>query len=512
MTQNNSSLYKRVNIPQHERFNPDRPSLEAACCGNRTMGSVLNYFLFKASYEADRLYPNEQCKGVTVEISRDDILQVNRISEKTLIGYLSEFNRLGYVKRGPYQRTYEVSFEAINKAIAEPPKRHARGRPKGTHKSCSNSSQENTSTLPEISSTYVTELEQKVEVFSSKLKTLEEKFTELQLSQKVLQQKFTELQLSQSHEPAREVAQESISEGGNLINNNNPIDTSSETEQTTDALDVTPLSLRDESETLSQSSYSQEPAESEWLSENKGEVDIFSEDADPTEKRPTISKQQGGNLAPGVESVPLESEERREGSGQMPVVKPPSPGRPPASPGRAAPLPEHDTLQSTRDQPTRQPTEKPTGDDPPSDISLPSTQETDGKGNRKKNAPLLCETAKIRTLIDANRGYALEEKGAIIHQSTVIKEWCGRHPLEHYHLVITYLSKKDPFWSKEGRVHRFFNADKLASETPRVLAELGLTPKPEPPPDIPVAAMPQINGKYHHFTRDMMFDPIELGV
>ena len=194
----------RVNFPSGEGFNPDRPSLEAACRGNRTMGSLLNYFLFRASQEAEYQGLDESCKVVTITINREDILKTARISEKTLIGFLREFNELGYVLSARYshKNTFEVHFEAVDKAIIHPPERKLRGRPpkQKQEESCSNLEEENTSTFDENTSTYTAKLERKVEVLTGKLKSLEEKFTELQLLFTELSNKFTELQLSKSAE------------------------------------------------------------------------------------------------------------------------------------------------------------------------------------------------------------------------------------------------------------------------------------------------------------------------
>jgi hypothetical protein len=288
---------------------------------------------------------------------------------------------------------------------------------------------------------------------------------------------------------------------------------SSLSEQHTDALVVPTLPLRDEV-SVHTSSYSHEPAESEWLCETEGETDIFSEDADPTEKRPVV---QGGNLAPGEGRAPLESKDRREGTGKTRAVKPTGSGPPPASPGQAARMREQPTIQSTPHEEPRQPTETPTGDTP--DASTLPTKKTDGKGNRKKSeVPLLCEPSTVRKLIDANRGYVLKEKGAIIHQNIVLREWSEQNPLEHYHEVMNHLKTcrcKNPsheWWHKDEHWH-YLDADNLAKLTPGVLSELGLVPKPELPPDIPrPSATPQANGKYHPYTRASMYDPIEIGV
>jgi hypothetical protein len=284
----------------------------------------------------------------------------------------------------------------------------------------------------------------------------------------------------------------------------------SPSEQHTDAFLVPTLPLRDDV-SIHTSSYSHEPAESEWLWESEGETDIFSEDIDPTEKRQVV--QQGGNLAPGEGRAPLESKDRREGSNEHPAVKPPSPGQPPASPGRAAQLREQPTEQYNPHEKPRQPT------GPPTDLSSeaskpPLPDKTEGKGNRKKDAALLCETKKVRELIDATRGHALEDPGALINQSKIIHAWCEKHPIEHatlvLHHIMTSTCKKHAWW----RAHLdAFSAKALAQLTSEILPELGLVPKPELPPDIPMpAAAPSSNGKYHPYTRASMYEPIEIGV
>jgi hypothetical protein len=285
-------------------------------------------------------------------------------------------------------------------------------------------------------------------------------------------------------------------------------------EQITEPFLVPTLSLRDDV-SVHTSSYSHEPAESEWLCEIGGETDIFSkDDPDETVKRPVV---QGGNLAPGEGRAPLESEERREGSNEHPAVKPPSPGPPPASPGRAAQLREQPTGQYNPHEKPRQATRMPT--DLSSEASKPPLPDkTEGKGNRKKDTPLLCEPSTVRKLIDVNRGYVLKEKGAIIHQNIVLREWSEQNPLEHYHEVMNHLKTcrcKNPsheWWHKDEH-WRYLDADNLAKLTPGVLSELGLVPKPELPPDIPIpAASSSPNGKYHAYTRASMYEPIEIGV
>jgi hypothetical protein len=282
-------------------------------------------------------------------------------------------------------------------------------------------------------------------------------------------------------------------------------------EQHTEPFLVPTLPLRDDM-SVSQSSYSHEPASSDWLCETGGETDIFSEDSDPTEKRPIVSK--GGNLAPGGKRAPLESEDRREGSNEHPAVKPPSPKRPPASPGRAAHVREQPTVQSTRDEKPRQPTGPPESEA----ATPPLSDKTVEKGNRKKDAALLCEPSTVRKLIDANRGYALTHNGAKINQNKVLNEWCQHFCLEHYHEVMNHLKTcrcKNPsheWWHKDEH-WRYLDADNLAKLTPGVLSELGLVPKPELPPDIPIPAPTSVsNGKYHPYTRASMYEPIEIGV
>ncbi len=169
-------IYKYTAIPTDEHFNPDRPSLELACRGNRTMGNILNFLVSRASYIAEK-GKLESCKVVTITADRDAILKAIRISEKTFITYLKELNELHYVDAKRYaRREYDVNFEAINEGIKNPPAQKLRGRPKGSKRQCesgSNKCEENTSTLQNNTSTYVSELENKVEVLSEKLKVLQ---------------------------------------------------------------------------------------------------------------------------------------------------------------------------------------------------------------------------------------------------------------------------------------------------------------------------------------------------
>jgi hypothetical protein len=315
--------------------------------------------------------------------------------------------------------------------------------------------------------------------------------------------------------PRPKATQEAISENDRLleIEENSIRDSSSPSlsEQDTDAFLVPTLPLRDDV-SVHKSSYSHEPAasspdESEWLWESEGETDIFSEDADSTEKRPVV---QGGNLAPGERRAPLESKDRREGSNEHPAVKPPSPGPPPASPGRAAPIREQPTGQYNPHEKPRQPTRTPE----PEAGTPPLPDKTGEKGNRKKDTALLCETSKIRKLIDATRGHALEDPGALINQSKIIHAWCEKHPIEHatlvLHHIMTSTCKKHVWW----RAHLdAFSAKALAQLTSEILPELGIIPKPELPPDIPMpTASSPPNGKYHPYTRASMYEPIEIGV
>ena len=144
------------------------------------MGSLLSYLMHLAEQEAKHKGLDENTKVVTIIINRERILQVARISEKTLIGYLKEYRTLDYVRSVRYSHgdTYEVNFEAIQNGVNNPPTPKQKGRPKKPQESLPNYQDKNPSTFTENPST----LEEKVETLSEKLKVLQQKFTDLQLS------------------------------------------------------------------------------------------------------------------------------------------------------------------------------------------------------------------------------------------------------------------------------------------------------------------------------------------
>jgi hypothetical protein len=483
-----STLDWLVDLPENDITGFQRTSMTLACYGHEKIGQVLGFFFYEASRQAKLQHLDTKsldCLAVTFTCEQDTILRRAKVSKKSLNTYIKQLTAWGYLKVDGYRHIYTVYFRAIARAIDQPPKAIP-PKPRGKYAPKKE---------PDL-----TEQQQKKQQTLSKLQS---QFVKLQSQMVNLQTRMVNLQIQMSNLQTSETA-ESASEQGltpdfdtpRLLEEKDKEDSLRVEEQITEPFLVPTLPLRDEV-SVNTSSYSHEPAapssdESEWLWETEGEEDIFSEDADPTEKRPVVS--QGGNLAPEERRAPLESKDRREGenSNQHPAVKPPSSG-PPVSPGQAARMREQPTEQYNPHEKPRQPT------GPPTDLSSeaskpPLPDKTEGKGNRKKDAPLLCEPSTVRKLIDANRGYVLKEKGAIIHQNIVLREWSEQNPLEHYHEVMNHLKTcrcKNPshqWWHKDEH-WRYLDADNLAKLTPGVLSELGLVPKPELPPDIPMPVM-----------------------
>jgi hypothetical protein len=117
-------------------------------------------------------------------------------------------------------------------------------------------------------------------------------------------------------------------------------------------------------------------------------------------------------------------------------------------------------------------------------LTLPSIVKTQENGKYKKEEkPLLCETAPVHVMLNSFRGWVARADGEIKNENNVIYELCTLYPLAHFQATFSYLKTSQSETAKWWRAHhhklRVKNLHNLLSE---ILAELGLTPKPEEPP------------------------------
>src|SRR6266567_1101294 len=121
---------------------------------------------------------------------------------------------------------------------------------------------------------------------------------------------------------------------------------------------------------------------------------------------------------------------------------------------------------------------------PPS--SRPRASEVDkpqrGKRKSKEDAPLKCDPSEVQQRLNKRRGYALEERVAIIRERTAIKTWCALHTLVEFEQVMTQLQGHDPYWKKPENRYRI-TGNTLAVETPKILADLNGHAPPAPEKD-----------------------------
>src|SRR6266568_1269749 len=68
-----------------------------------------------------------------------------------------------------------------------------------------------------------------------------------------------------------------------------------------------------------------------------------------------------------------------------------------------------------------------------------------GKRNGKARAePVLkCDPSEVQQRLNERRGYALEERVAIIRENVAIKAWCALHTLDEFEQVMTRLQERD---------------------------------------------------------------------
>ena len=101
-----------------------------------------------------------------------------------------------------------------------------------------------------------------------------------------------------------------------------------------------------------------------------------------------------------------------------------------------------------------------------------------------KRPTLKSDPREVQKRIDANRGYALEEKVEVIRERQAIKTWCSLHEIGECDLVLNYLTTQDKYWKLEENKHRIGGVT-LAKETPKALAALERKGQPAqgPPQD-----------------------------
>ncbi len=159
--------------------------------------------------------------------------------------------------------------------------------------------------------------------------------------------------------------------------------------------------------------------------------------------RPVLGGRQGEAGTPGIESDHIAPVSDTQSASQTDSA---TDQRYPSSPV-AAPLPPDEAI-------------------PPASSEVPPASGR-GKKPKKVDLLLLCEPSVVRARLIAFRGYALEEKGAIIDENKKIREWCEKHTADELDFVMKAL-ESDPYWGKaEHRLHFF--AKNFALETPKKL-------------------------------------------
>ena len=501
-------IYSYLDIPEGEFFNPDRPSLELACGGNKTMGNVLGFLASKASYVAKK-QKLESCKVVTISVERAEILSALRISEKTYICCLNRLKGYEYIDFKRYARgVYDVSFTQINKGIKNPPPQKLRGRPKGTgkcHKVDGIIGTENTSTLPENTSTftaeYVHDLEMKVEAITEKWKVLQDKVEsittfekELQLFRKVLQLSLSSERSSQEALAAFSARLDYLESNEITVRESNCVSALAPTPSASSSLHWNTAFLENESPLPENENDTQSQFSTDENAFSTARVDNLEDsgwDDTPTLPRIAIVKGQADvstNLtsdvpvsASGTRPAQLDSEPHLTPSDAMHIAASgqgstwPESGEPDRTCTGVAPATQ-DTLFSVTAV-THSP-------DVPSPLGASESPPASGKGKRPKKPEvmLLCEPRVVKSRIEAFRGYKLEERGAIIQENIAIKDWCEKHTADDLDYVMTAV-EEDPYWKKEENRAHFF-AKNLALETPKKLTKRVLCDTP-PDPDKP---------------------------
>ena len=82
---------------------------------------------------------------------------------------------------------------------------------------------------------------------------------------------------------------------------------------------------------------------------------------------------------------------------------------------------------------------------------------------------MLCETAKVRKAIIAFRGFALEDRDAIINENKGIKAWCEAHTEDELEYVMELLPK-DSFWGQQSK-REFFRVKHFIDKASALLAK-----------------------------------------
>lgn len=134
-----------VPMPEGDPFG--RTCLKIACRGKCDLGELLNYFLYAASWEAQHKKLDKSCGTITVTRTLDQIQERIAVSKKTLIAYNHQLAAWGFITPHGYRHTYDVHFDTIAEAIANPP---APERPKLRGRHARRSEQDVKSIIPSI--------------------------------------------------------------------------------------------------------------------------------------------------------------------------------------------------------------------------------------------------------------------------------------------------------------------------------------------------------------------------
>jgi hypothetical protein len=410
-----------------------------ACRGHVQIGKVLGYLIVAASWQVKKDGSDmKNCEVVELEeVSHKNILAQVKISQNSLTTYIKQLVTWGYIQADTYRHTYQVYPQKINEAVATPPPPFEK-KPRGKH-----------APLKILSD------ESQVKIREEKITKLRKRITTLGIRFSNLGNQITTLRIELSNLGITETCEGALEQG--------VIDDSQ-------ALRIYKIleNYKDDSLVVSAS------AESDGVTTFLSSLSLFEEN---------LKEIQQNGRGPLDGTPRLEGEHTQEG-----LVKSAETSLSSGSAGTSALQDSTSTSETLQEIPTQVALLPAVPVEP---TKTPPTNKTVGKGKSKIPDPVpLCSPRTIREAIDAIRGYALEEVGAIIHQNKVLKEWCQKHTLEEYQYVIEHVTrghcanKKHQFWREGTNLSSFFNADKLAELTPGILAELGHIPKPVAPPEV----------------------------
>jgi hypothetical protein len=177
-----------VQFPEDDKSKVERPSLVAACRGNKRIAEVLEHALCVAYWQAKQQNLPADFKAVNLQLNRAKIMEKCKICEKTLINYLDTLHAWGFLENERYQRRYILHRDKIQAAIDTPPAKEERAkREYCSRKSCkSTESSKNLQDSKAVDFTKVVELQEKTVMLQEKVVELQEKVVTLTAFQSAL--------------------------------------------------------------------------------------------------------------------------------------------------------------------------------------------------------------------------------------------------------------------------------------------------------------------------------------